>query len=66
MTTKDRPKEVDMYQFTAARAEQHRADLMAAAARTRGLRTKKTWRSRVPRGRVTPSPAIKLASQPSS
>jgi len=55
-----------MYQFTAARAEQHRGDLMAAAARTRGLHTRRSWRHPLPRVRAPHSPAIKLASQPSS
>lgn len=50
-----------MYQFTAARVEQHRADLMDAAARTRGLRTRRTWRQRLPRLRVRRAPAIRLA-----
>jgi len=50
-----------MYQFTSSRAEQHRADLMVAAARTRELRTSRSWRQRLPRVRVRRSPAIRLA-----
>jgi hypothetical protein len=53
---------IEMYQFTAARAEQHRADMMAAATRASAERAARGARGR----RLRPSiwhrlPAIKLA-----
>jgi hypothetical protein len=55
-----------MYQFTAARAEQHRADLMSAARQARDQRATRTARHRIPRLRIWRRPkAIAVADTPS-
>lgn len=55
---------IEMNQFTAARAEQHRADLMSAAQHARNERAAMTARQRrtpLPQRKWRPAPWIRLA-----